>query len=168
MVNLYAIVWHKNIAMNTYYSTTYQIVFGTKYRRKNMTRDNRRRVYAYIYGICRNHDCHVYRINGVSDHLHIALSIPPKLAPSKLIRQIKSESSKFIRYNDLFPDWEGWQKGYFLGTYAASARSRLIEYIINQENHHGEVHTPATESYRDELIRLLNEQNIEWDEQFLD
>ena len=44
-----ALIW---IIMTSFHSTTYQIVFGTKYRRKSMTKVNRRRLYKYIYGIC--------------------------------------------------------------------------------------------------------------------
>jgi REP element-mobilizing transposase RayT len=154
--------------MNSYHSTTYQIVFGTKYRKKNMIKKNRRKVYQYIYGICRNHGCFVYRINGVSDHLHIVLSIPPKVAASALIKDLKQYSSRMIKRYNLFPNWGGWQTGYFLGTYAASARKGLITYVINQEIHHGEDENPEAESYQEEMIRLLEENNIEWDEKYLE
>jgi|AntRauTorckE5430_2_1112549.scaffolds.fasta_scaffold04749_1 REP element-mobilizing transposase RayT len=154
--------------MNSYHTTTYQIVFGTKYRRKNMRKKNRRQVYGFIYGICKSHGCFVYRINGVSDHLHIVLSIPPKVRISTLVKEIKQSSSNKIRKEILFDDWAGWQVGYFLASYAAEARGNLINYVINQEIHHGETDGNEKESYRDELIRLLNEHKIPWDEKYLD
>ncbi|WP_026231775.1 IS200/IS605 family transposase [Neolewinella persica] len=154
--------------MNSYHSTTYQIVFGTKYRRKVMTRKNRLKLFKFIYGICKNYECHVYRINGVSDHIHIVLSIPPKVAISALIKEIKSSSSGFIRKERLFKNWMGWQKGYFLGSYAAEARDNLVAYVKKQETHHGEMNELEKESYHDELVRLLGEHHIPWDEVYLE
>lgn len=135
-----------------------------------MTKTNRRQVYKYIYKICKEHGCFVYRINGVSDHLHIALSIPPKVAPSRLIKEIKQYSSVMIKQKGLFEEWPGWQIGYFLASYPASARKNLVSYVRNQEVHHGETGSESTmrHSYRQELIGLLNEHGIDWDEKYLD
>lgn len=133
-----------------------------------MTPENRRIVYAFIFGILKRMGCHVYRINGVSDHLHIVLSIPPKVCIADLIRDIKSKSSLKIRRDRLFADWSGWQRGYFLASYAAESRPALIRYVIKQQKHHGETTAPQAEDYGEELRRLLNEQGINWDEAYLD
>lgn len=160
--------------MNAFHNTTYQIVWGTKHRKKNMLKENRSRLYGYLHAILVTNGCHVIQINGVADHLHIAVSIPPKIAPSKLIQELKQDSSKWIRVNEIFPDWEGWQGGYFLGTYALEARPNLIRYIKRQEIHHGEVPEHAgktareTEDYLAELRRLLRLSGIPWEEKYLD
>jgi len=154
--------------MNAYHTTTYQLVFGTKYRRKNMTKKNRHIVYGKMYFTLKRFGCHVYRINGVADHVHIVMSVPPKVCISDVIREVKSTSSLLIRQKNLFEDWVGWQRGYFLASYSAEARHALIEYVKRQEIHHGECDEPEDEDYRAELRRLLDEQDIPWDEAFLD
>lgn len=124
--------------MKSFHNTIYQIVWGTKYRHKTMTPENRKRLYGYLYTILLKYGCHILCINGVSDHLHIVLSIPPKVTPSKLIQELKQDSSKWAREMKLFPKWGGWQRGYFIATYAYEARRNLIEYVKLQAVHHGE------------------------------
>ncbi len=154
--------------MNSFHNTTYQIVWGTKYRRKTMTPENRKRLYGYLYVILKKYNCHVLRINGVSDHLHIITSIPPRITPSKLIQELKQDSSKWLREMGLFSNWGGWQKGYFIATYSYDARFDLIEYVKNQATHHGDKEATETEDYRTELKRLLTEAGILWEEKYLD
>ena len=154
--------------MDSFHSTTYQIVWATKYRRKTMDKSNRRRLYLYLHNILLKYECYVLRINGVSDHLHIILSIPPKVCISKLVKELKQDSSKWVRVNYIFPTWTGWQRGFFVASYAFEARKNLVEYVKRQEAHHGETSLPAKETWREELIRLLDEFGIPWEEAFLD
>jgi len=57
--------------MNTYTQILYQIVFGPKNNEKTLSGKNRLNLYNYMYGIFRNKNCHLYRIGGTSDHIHI-------------------------------------------------------------------------------------------------
>lgn len=61
--------------MSTYTRILYQIVFSTKNRENTMIKTGQERLYSYIAGILKNKDCHLYRINGMEDHLHIASHI---------------------------------------------------------------------------------------------
>ncbi len=58
--------------MSTYTSSLIQIVFSTKYRDKTLTKENRDKLFRYIWGVLENKKCHLYRIGGVEDHIHIA------------------------------------------------------------------------------------------------
>jgi putative transposase len=147
--------------MSTYTQILYQIVFTTKNRNPVMNTDNRKELYKYIWGILQNKKCHLYQINGVEDHLHILTHIHPSVAISDLVKDIKIASSKYIKENDLFPDFPGWQEGYGAFTYSIEAKENLIHYIKNQEEHH----TKTT--FREEYIALLKEHNIEFDEKYL-
>jgi hypothetical protein len=57
--------------------------------------------------------------------------------------------------------FEGWQSGYGGFTYSIKEKNRLIEYVKNQVNHH------MKKSFREELIELLHEHEIEFDEKYL-
>ena len=57
--------------MSTYTQILYQIVFSTKDREKSLLESGRDQLFAYIWGILKNKKCHLYRIGGVEDHLHI-------------------------------------------------------------------------------------------------
>jgi REP element-mobilizing transposase RayT len=147
--------------MSTYTQILYQIVFGTKNREPTLIKQNREKLYKYIWGILKNKKCHLYRIGGIEDHIHIVTHIHPTIAPAYLIKDIKIASSEFIEQNDIFNDFGGWQVGYGAFTYSIDAKDNLIEYVKNQEEHH------KKESFRDEYVRLLREHNINFNEEYL-
>ncbi len=147
--------------MSTYSQSIIQIVFSTKYREKTLIKANRDELYKYIWGVINKNNCHLYRIGGVEDHIHIATSLSSTLTVADLVKDIKLASSDYIKQNNLFPHFGGWQNGYAWFTYSFKDKDRLIEYIKNQEKHHGK------KTYKDELIELLNEHRIEFDEKYL-
>ena len=148
--------------MSTFTQVLYQVVFSTKYREKTLSKDNRKELFQDIWGILKNKKCHLYRVGGVEDHLHIAFSLHPTISLSNLVKDIKLGSTDFIKEKDIFPDFKGWQDGYAAFTYSIDAKDNLIEYIKNQEEHHRNV------SFKDELIALLKEHHIEFEEKYLD
>ena len=147
--------------MSTYTQILYQIVFSSKNREKTMIESGQERLYGFIIGILKNKDCHLYRINGIEDHIHIATHIHPSVALASLVKDIKLAASDFIKDNKIFPCFNGWQVGYGAFTYSISAKENLIQYIINQKEHHKKL------TFREEYIKLLKEHNIEFDERYL-
>lgn len=147
--------------MSTYTQILYQIVFSTKNRERTLTKPNREELFKYISGILSNKQCHLYRINGVDDHLHILTHLHPSVALASLIKDIKLASSEFIKRDHLFEKFNGWQDGYGAFTYAIKDKERLIEYVKDQEEHH------KIKTFREEYIELLQENNIVFDEKYL-
>ena len=147
--------------MSTYTQLIYQLVFGTENRQKCLIKENRDELFKYITGILKESKCHIYQINGVEDHLHIVTHIHPSIAISNLVKNIKVASNSFIQDKCLFPKFTHWQEGYAAFSYSYDQKSRLIEYVSNQELHHRKI------SYRDELINLLNEHGVSFDEKYL-
>lgn len=148
--------------MGTFTQTLYQIVFSTKYRKKTLSKDERPELFKSIWGILKNNKCHLYRINGVEDHIHIITSLHPSVALANLVKDIKLGSTSFIKEKKIFPDFAGWQDGYSAFTYSIEAKDNLIEYVKNQEEHH------KNKTFKEELIELLKEHGIEFDEKYLD
>jgi len=147
--------------MSTYTQILYQIVFSTKHRNPTLAKENRPMLFKYIWGILKNKKCHLYRINGVEDHLHIITHLHPTVALSSLIKDIKVAGSKYIKQEELFPNFSNWQDGYAAFTYSIEAKDTLIEYVKNQEEHH------STKSYVEELKELLEAHNVEFDPKYL-
>ncbi len=147
--------------MSTYTQVLYQIVFGTKNNEQTMINSGQEALYKYIWGILKNKKCHLYRINGMEDHIHIVTHIHPTVALAYLIKDIKIASSEYIKTKNIFPNFNGWQDGYGAFTYSISAKNNLIEYVKSQKKHHKKI------SFRDEYIGLLKEHGIEFDEKYL-
>jgi len=115
----------------------------------------------YIYGILKSKECHLYRINAESDHLHIVTHLHPSVSLAALVKDIKLASTVFIKNEFLFPGFNGWQDGYGAFTYSISAKDNLIEYVKNQEKHHSVI------NFRKEFMQLLDEHKIDYDEKYL-
>lgn len=147
--------------MSTYTQLLYQIVFSTKHRKPALIKENRRQLYKYLWGILNNKNCHVYRINGIEDHVHIITHIHPTITISSLVKDLKTSSSRHIKKEQLFTDFTGWQAGYGAFSYSIKEKDRLIEYVKNQEAYHKAI------TFRDEYRALLQEHGIEFDEQYL-
>jgi len=147
--------------MSTYTQILYHITFATKQRRHALKKENRTKLFKYIWGLLENKNCHLYRVNGVEKHLHIVTHLHPTIALSDLIKDIKLSTIQFIKSEKLFPNFDGWQEGYGAFTHSLSDKDRLIEYVKNQEEHHMKV------SFKEEYIKLLKEHKIDFNEKFL-
>jgi putative transposase len=147
--------------MTTYTDITYHLVFGTKHRVRALDKARRDDLYRFIWGMMEERRCHLYRIGGVEDHIHILTSLHPTLALSDLIKEIKTATSAWIKGGQVFPTFEHWQDGYGAFTVAADARPALIEYIKNQEAHH-----QGTE-FVDELKQMVEAAHLEWKADYL-
>ena len=154
--------------MNTYTQILYQIIFTAKNHEKTLATKNQPELYKYIWGILKNKKCHLYRIGGVSDHIHIVAHLHPGISLASIVKDIKVASAAYIKNKNLFPMFSGWQdaclpirQGYGGFTYSIHDKDKLIEYVKNQEEHH------KTKSFREELIDLLNEHGIEFDTKYM-
>ena len=141
--------------MSTHTQILYQIVFSTKQREPVLEKEKKPELFKYIWGILNKGNCHLYRINGVEDHLHIVTHLHPSVSLADLVKNIKIASSGFIKDNGIFKNFNGWQDGYGAFTYSVKEKNSLIEYVKNQEEHH------KTITFRDEYIELLKEHEIE-------
>lgn len=147
--------------MSTYTQVYYHIVFSTKNRAPVLDEARREELFRYIWGIIKNMNSHLYRMNGLEDHLHILTSLHPTACLADLVKDIKTGSSRWIREHGVFPQFSHWQEGYGAFTHSLGDKDRLIEYIKRQQEHH------RRESFDDEYRRLLEEAGIEFEEKYL-
>jgi len=147
--------------MSTYSQILYQIVFTTRNRKNSLTQPNRDKLCRIIWAILEKKKCHPYAINGTSNHLHIATHINPSIALSNLVKDIKMGTSEIIKNEKLFPLFESWQEGYGAFTYSIDAKKNLVNYILNQEEHHRKIDLET------EYKMLLDEFDIQYNEKYL-
>src|SRR5580692_3186887 len=87
------------------------LVFCTKDRRPLLRDEERGQLHAYT-GILKNHDSPLIEINSVRDHIHILFAQSKNHAPAKIIEQIKSSSSGWIKDQHASYSDFAWQTGY--------------------------------------------------------
>ena len=148
--------------MSTYTQILYHIVFATKSRNPALHMDRRDDLYKDIWGIINKRDCHLYRIVGIEDHVHLLCSLHPSVALADLVKELKVATASWIKTNNLFPSFEHWQGGYGAFTCSMSSKDRIIEYFKGQEQHH------HGETSSNELKRLLAETGIDYDQKYFE
>jgi putative transposase len=147
--------------MSTYTQIIFHIVFSTKHREPSLLQSEKKRLFAFIHQLLTNKNCHLYRINGMEDHLHILTHIHTTVSVAALIKDIKLASSDFIYKERIFPKFNGWQDGYGAFSETIKAKDRLMKYIKNQEEHHKKV------TFLEEYQTLLEEYEIKFDPKYL-
>lgn len=146
---------------NTYSQLYVQIVFAVKGRQNLISKNNKDEIYKYITGIITNHKQKLIVINGMPDHIHILVGIKPDISLSDLVRDIKSNSSKFINGQKWINGKFEWQTGFGAFSYGHSQLANVIKYIENQEEHH------KTKTFREEYIAFLKLFNIDFKNEYL-
>ena len=146
--------------MSSYRQLLYHLVFRTKDSLPVIKQDNVDQLYAYITGIIKHKNSHLYRINGVENHLHILTDLHPSIALADFMREIKVSTSIWMKSGDLFPAFIGWADGYGSFTCSYMDMGRLIDYIKNQQEHH------CKRTFEEEYRFLLLESGIKPDERF--
>jgi REP element-mobilizing transposase RayT len=138
------------------------IVFSTKDRRPFLQNAAiRDEIHRYLGGTCNNLLCPVLRVGGVADRVHILCRLGREISTAYLVKELKRESSKWIktRARDLVDFY--WQNGYGAFSVSPGHVERVREYIIRQEEHH-----QAT-TFQDEFRRLLTKYGLDWDERYV-
>lgn len=146
---------------HAYTNCLYHIVFGTKLRALLLTDAIRPRLFGFVGGIVEGIGGRALIASGVDDHLHVLARLKHHRGVSDAVRDIKANSSRWIRKT--FPDAEsfGWQGGYGAFTVSESQVDRVARYIFDQEAHH------RTRSFEDEFTSLLRANGIAFDAEHL-
>jgi putative transposase len=138
------------------------IVFSTKERWPfHHEMSIREETHKYLGGTCNNLDCPVLRVGGVADHVHILCRLGRTISVADLVRELKRESSIWLKTKTTpLADFH-WQNGYGAFSVSPAHVEPLCDYIATQEEHH------RVESFQEEFRRLLTKYGLEWDERYV-
>ena len=67
----------------------YHIIIRPKESKPVIKTDHEKKLYSYIWGICKEKKCVLHRINGMEDHLHMLVEIHPSISVSDFVRMVK-------------------------------------------------------------------------------
>ena len=111
-------------------------VWATHDRLPLLTEDIERQVYRYIITVCEDMNCNVLAVGGMADHVHLFVLLPTTVTFADLMKNVKAGSSRLIS-KELKPEtWFRWRKNYGVFAVSASHKERVINYILNQKQHH--------------------------------
>lgn len=137
------------------------IVFSTKHRQPIILPKYEHELHSYLGGICKNLDCQPIKIGGYTDHIHILCMLSKKIALMKLLEEVKSHSSKWMKTKDELLKNFYWQDGYGAFSVNPSEVDTVIEYIASQHEHH------SKKKFQDEYRAFLKKYNVEYDERYV-
>jgi putative transposase len=78
----------------------------------------------------------VYAVGGVEDHIHLVVSVPPKIALSVFIGQVKGNSSHFVNHELAVNSRFAWQAEYGVVSFGGKRLDMVVRYVKNQRKHH--------------------------------
>ena len=145
---------------NSYTQIFIHYVFAVKYR-ESLLKPNDKRLHKYISGIVANRKSKVLAINNMPDHIHILISQHPGYSVSKMVQEIKNNSSKMMNEEKWFRHKFQWQRGYGAFSYARSEVDVVKRYIFNQQRHHRQ------QTFREEYLKLLESYEVDFDYDYL-
>lgn len=123
---------------HTVYKLHYHFVFVTKYRKPALKGDIAFKCRDLIRQICQSEDVEVVKGHVRPDHVHLMLSLPPNVSPSRIMQTIKGKSSYHLlmNYRDLNRAFWGrhlWARGYFVCTTGNVTDEAIKLYIEHQD-----------------------------------
>lgn len=146
---------------DTYSKIYIHVVFAVKGRQNLISVNWEDELFSYITGIIKNKGQKLIRINGVADHLHLLIGIKPDIALSDIVRDIKSNSSRFINDKGWINGRFEWQQGFGAFSLSHSHLTSAIKYLDHQKEHH------KKSTFREEYEKLLNMYEVEYKPQYL-
>jgi REP element-mobilizing transposase RayT len=125
------------------------VIFSTKDRVPFLRREIRSELNAYLATVSRNLGCECFLVGGVEDHVHLAVGLSRTVTAARLVEQLKTASSQWLKTKSPQLRQFSWQSGYAIFSVSPQALPELKAYIANQVAHHSKA------SFQDELRRLL-------------
>lgn len=145
----------------TLVSLLVHVIFSTKNRVDLITPEIEPELFAYMGGILRNNQSRLLDAGGTANHVHLLISQSKNLALSDLLKDVKKDSSKWIKTKDRkFRDFH-WQDGYAGLSIGQSNVAALKRYIAEQKKHH------RKRTSQEEVIEFLQKYEVEYDERYL-
>lgn len=146
---------------NTYTQIHIQAVFAVQNRECIIRNHWREELYKYISGIVQSNNHKLLSINGMPDHIHILLGLRPSQSIADLMQDVKGSSSKWINDKKFIQGKFSWQEGYGAFSYSKSEVPTIIQYIINQTNHH------KRKTFSEEYYELLKEFEFDFEDRYI-
>ncbi len=134
---------------------TIHIIFSTKNREPWLAPALRPRLFAYMKATIERSNGHTLAINGMAEHVHILVVVPPDRSVSDMVRLIKSNSSKWIHEEIPTLSAFAWQSGFSAFSVSESQIAAVRKYIGSQEEHHRKM------TYIEEVQGFLSKHGID-------
>jgi REP element-mobilizing transposase RayT len=151
----------EKVMANTYTQINIHAIFAVNGRENIITEKFSEELFKYISGILSIQGQYPLAVNGYKDHVHIFFELSTTMTVAKVLEEVKSSSTLWIKDRRYTNGKFAWQKGYGAFSYSKSQRNDVIQYIRNQKEHH------AGKTFREEYMDMLKKFDMSFEDAYL-
>jgi REP element-mobilizing transposase RayT len=137
------------------------LIFSTKHRERFLDEAIRPELHDYMGAVLSGLACRLCSINSVEDHVHLLFELARTAPLSKVVKDVKKSSSKWIKTKGPRFSTFAWQAGYGAFAVSESNIDSVRRYIARQEEHH------RRKGFQEEYLAFLKRHNVAFDERYL-
>jgi putative transposase len=121
-----------------YWRHHYHLVWATKHREAAIGPDAEEIIRQSFASTFTRLKLIPHAVGIVPDHVHVAVSIPPSIAVAEVLHGLKGASSHAVNAEILAPEPArfAWQPEYGSLTFGDRSLSMVVDYVLNQREHH--------------------------------
>lgn len=119
-----------------YWRLHYHLVWSTIDRLPFIEAKLESQIYGTILTMANELGVKVHAIGNIEDHIHLAVSIPPRIAVADCVKHFKGASSRYVNQQADATEHFNWQEGYGALTFGDQAMADVVAYVRNQKDHH--------------------------------
>lgn len=146
---------------DTYTQIRIHIIFSTRNRKPLISEIHREEVERYMAGICSALNQKLLAVYCMPDHTHVLVGMRPDITISEFVQKLKANSSRFINQKGWLQSDFAWQKGFGAFSYAKSQTKTVIDYILNQKEHH------RNKSFEEEYVGFLERFEVDYNPKYV-
>src|ERR1700694_5218557 len=106
-------------------------------------------LFGIVGGIMKKKNARLICAGGMFDHIHLYASLPSTISIADFVNVVKSNSSRWVHESFSHLRSFAWQEGYGAFSVSKSEETKVIRYVLNQEQHH------TKRTFKQELLSLL-------------
>ena len=145
----------------TLVSLLVHVIFSTKNHEPFISPSIEPELFAYMGGILKNQNSRLLDAGGTADHVHLLISQSKNVSLSSLMKDLKKDSSLWIKTKGCEFDNFHWQDGYGAFSIGHSQIDALKKFISQQKEHH------RKRTFQEELMAFFDEYGMEYDVRYL-
>jgi putative transposase len=124
------------MSRRAYSEINLHVTYHTKGNLPLIKGDVEPKLYGFVKErILKTPGAYFHAVGGIEDHIHFAVSLPPEIQPAQWIGQMKGASSHHVNQGSMHKLLE-WQGGYGVVSFGTKDLPWVIDYILNQKEHH--------------------------------
>jgi putative transposase len=148
-----------------YWQLFYHLIWATKHREPLMAPAVAAEIHGFLRSKAIGLGATVFAVNGVADHVHLIVAIPPRIAVATFVGQIKGVASAKANKAGLTRTPFYWQEEYGAFSFDGKRLPNYIAYVERQQQHHAERTTIGVLERTEEQAegRLIRETSVRYE-----